>query len=88
MQSEILFFFFFLWSTRFTLFPCRPAQSGGLWTDEDIEKLIKLVKKYPSGTLERWEKIAEAMERSVLEVTHMAQRVKEDGYRAPNPERR
>lgn len=66
----------------------RPAQSGGLWTDEDIEKLIKLVKKYPSGTLERWEKIAEAMERSVLEVTHMAHRVKEDGYRAPNPEKR
>lgn len=66
----------------------RPAQSGGLWTDEDIEKLIKMVKKYPAGTLERWEKIADAMERSVQEVTHMAQRVKEDGYRSPNLERR
>ncbi|KAK3928533.1 hypothetical protein KUF71_016780 [Frankliniella fusca] len=66
----------------------KPAQSGGLWTDEDIDKLIKLVKKFPAGTLERWEKIADAMERSVHEVTHMAQRVKEEGYKSPNIERR
>ncbi|KAJ1527798.1 hypothetical protein ONE63_007749 [Megalurothrips usitatus] len=66
----------------------KPAQSGGLWTDDDIEKLIKLVKKYPAGTFERWEKIAEAMERTVHEVTQMAQKVKEDGYRSPNAERR
>lgn len=66
----------------------KPAQSGGLWTDEDIEKLIRLVKKYPAGTLERWEKIAEAMERSVQEVTLMAHRVKEEGYKTPSLDRR
>ncbi|XP_026282216.1 dnaJ homolog subfamily C member 1 [Frankliniella occidentalis] len=65
----------------------KPAQSGGLWTDEDIDKLIKLVKKFPAGSLERWEKIADAMERSVHEVTHMAQRVKEGLYKTPNAER-
>ncbi|XP_034248129.1 dnaJ homolog subfamily C member 1 [Thrips palmi] len=66
----------------------KPAQSGGLWTDEDIEKLVKLVKKYPAGTLERWEKIADTMERTVQEVTLMAHRVKEDGYKTPSLDRR
>lgn len=49
--------------------------SGGLWTDDDILELIKLVKKYPGGTTDRWEKIADAMNRTVHEVTHMAKKV-------------
>lgn len=53
----------------------KPAVSGGLWTDDDILELIKLVKKYPSGTSERWDKIADAMNRTVAEVTHMAKKV-------------
>lgn len=53
----------------------KPAISGGLWTDDDILELIKLVKKYPSGTSERWDKIADAMNRTVTEVTHMAKKV-------------
>ena len=64
-----------------------PVQSGGLWTDDDIVELIRLVKKYPSGTLDRWERIAEAMNRPVADVTHMAKKVKEDGYRVPGQDK-
>lgn len=53
----------------------KPVVSGGLWTDNDILELIKYVKKYPGGTPERWEKIASVMNRTVMEVTHMAKKV-------------
>ncbi|KAK2589309.1 hypothetical protein KPH14_007860 [Odynerus spinipes] len=61
----------------------KPVISGGLWTDDDVLELIKLVKKYPGGTPERWEKIADAMSRTVAEVTHMAKKVKDEGLK-PN----
>ena len=53
----------------------KPKVVGGLWMDDDILELIKLVKKYPGGTPDRWEKIAELMNRTVHEVTHMAKKV-------------
>lgn len=53
----------------------KPVVTGGLWTDDDILELIKLVNKYPGGTQDKWIKIAEAMNRSVSEVTHMAKKV-------------
>lgn len=55
--------------------------SGGLWTDDDILELIKLVKKYPGGTPERWDRIAESMNRTVTEVTHMAKKIKDEGLK-------
>ncbi|XP_053983977.1 dnaJ homolog subfamily C member 1 [Hylaeus volcanicus] len=54
------------------------ASGGGLWTDDDILELIKLVKKYPSGISERWDKIANAMNRTVADVTYMAKKVKDE----------
>ncbi|KAL0268482.1 UNVERIFIED_CONTAM: hypothetical protein PYX00_010410 [Menopon gallinae] len=60
----------------------RPV-SGGLWTDDDLSELIKLVNKYPPGTAKRWEKVAAVMGRSVSEVAHMAKRVK-DGMAVRN----
>lgn len=62
----------------------EPIVSGGLWTDDDLTELIRLVKKYPNGTLSRWEVIAGYMNRSVQEVTFMAARMKDSGYRLPN----
>ncbi|KAL6266403.1 dnaJ homolog subfamily C member 1-like [Pogonomyrmex barbatus] len=59
----------------------KPMVSGGLWTDNDILELIKYVKKYPGGTPERWEKIANVMNRTVAEVTHMAKKIKEEGLK-------
>lgn len=38
-----------------------PPVSGGLWTDDDLAELTRLVKKYPQGSTGRWESIAEAL---------------------------
>lgn len=62
----------------------EPVVSGGFWTDDDLAELIRLVKKYPNGTMSRWEVIADFMNRSVQEVTFMAARMKDSGYRMPN----
>nr|XP_040236270.2 uncharacterized protein F54F2.9 [Anopheles coluzzii] len=59
-------------------------QSGGLWTEDDLVELVRLVKKYPGGTSNRWELIAELMQRSVEEITYMAAKMKECGYRLPH----
>nr|CAD7454811.1 unnamed protein product [Timema tahoe] len=66
--------------------PKSAPVSGGLWTDDDLVELIRLVKKFPPGTPSRWEKVGSAMNRSVGEVTHMAKKVKDDGYRVGKPE--
>lgn len=54
--------------------------SGGLWTDDDLAELTRLIKKYPGGTVDRWETIAEAMNRNVSEVTFMAYKLKDNVY--------
>ncbi|XP_052900495.1 uncharacterized protein F54F2.9 [Anopheles moucheti] len=59
-------------------------QSGGLWTEDDLTELVRLVKKYPGGTSNRWEIIAEMMQRSVEEITYMAAKMKDCGYRLPH----
>lgn len=64
----------------------QPSITGGLWTDDDLLELIKLVKKYPGGTPDRWEHIAEALYRSVPEVTYMANKMKNNAYRMPSQE--
>lgn len=60
-----------------------PVISGGLWTDDDILMLVKLVNKHPAGEPERWTKIAQSMNRSVPEVTHMANKIKDNDFRIP-----
>uniref|UniRef100_A0A1Q3FDL0 Putative dnaj molecular chaperone similarity domain protein n=1 Tax=Culex tarsalis TaxID=7177 RepID=A0A1Q3FDL0_CULTA len=59
----------------------KPLVSGGLWTEDDLAELVRLVKKYPGGTTDRWEVIAELMGRSVTEVTYMAHKMKDGGYK-------
>jgi len=54
--------------------------SGGLWTDEDLIELTRLTKKYPGGTVDRWEIIADAMGRNVSEVTFMAYKLKDNVF--------
>ncbi|XP_066155724.1 uncharacterized protein F54F2.9 [Euwallacea fornicatus] len=66
-----------------TILNCAPVVSGGLWTDDDLDELVRLVKKYPQGSAKRWENIAESLSRSVPEVTYMANKIKEDGYKLP-----
>ncbi|KAL7028617.1 hypothetical protein ACKWTF_005926 [Chironomus riparius] len=57
--------------------------SGGLWTDDDLSELVRLTKKYPGGTTDRWEVIAESMGRNVSEVTFMAYKLKDNAYHTP-----
>ncbi|CAG9585089.1 unnamed protein product [Danaus chrysippus] len=38
--------------------PAPPVISGGLWTDDDLAEWFRLIKKYPPGASERWERIA------------------------------
>lgn len=57
--------------------------SGGLWTDDDLAELARQVKRFPPGTPNRWERVAAAMHRPTSEVTHMAKKIKEDGYKPP-----
>ena len=51
-----------------------------IWTDDDLAKLTKLMKRYPGGSNERWEKIADVLERYPWEVTKMAKKVKDNAY--------
>ncbi|CAG7646589.1 unnamed protein product [Allacma fusca] len=54
-----------------------PVISGGLWTDDDLTELARLCSKFPGGTPQRWETIAEFLNRPVPEVTFMAKKVLE-----------
>lgn len=63
--------------------PVNRPMTSGLWTDADLAELVRLVKKYPGGTTNRWETIADLMNRSVYEITHMAAKLKEVGYKVP-----
>ncbi|KOB68349.1 DnaJ-26, partial [Operophtera brumata] len=44
-----------------------PIVSGGLWTDDDLAELVRLVKRYPGGAPDRWETIANCMRRPLTE---------------------
>lgn len=60
-----------------------PMVVGSLWTDEDLNELSQMVNKFPAGTSDRWQKIAKAMQRPVPEVTYMANKIKQSGYKVP-----
>ncbi|XP_037089934.1 dnaJ homolog subfamily C member 1-like [Pollicipes pollicipes] len=56
---------------------------SGPWADEDLVELARLVKRHPGGTPERWELIAEALERTVAEVTRMARQIRDRPHMVP-----
>lgn len=66
--------------------PSAPPVSGGLWTDDDLTELVELVKKFPGGIPKRWEHIAEALGRSVAEVTYMANKMKTSNFKIASEE--
>jgi len=61
-----------------------PRNARQLWTDDQLAKLARLMNKYPGGTQDRWETIAEAMERYPWEITKMAANVKNSMHMAPS----
>lgn len=62
-----------------------PVVAGGLWTDEDLQELSQMVNKFPPGTSDRWQKVAKAMQRPVPEITYMANKMKQNGFKLPTP---
>lgn len=46
------------------------------WSEDELLILIKLTKKFPGGTVNRWERISEAMGRSLSDVTSKAKGIK------------
>lgn len=61
----------------------QPRNANQIWTDVDLAKLAKLMKKYPAGTPDRWDRIAEMLERLPWEVTKMAKKIKDNSYMVP-----
>lgn len=55
-----------------------PRNGNQMWTDEDLITLSKLIKKIPGGSMDRWDRIAEIMERYPAEVTKMASNIKKN----------
>lgn len=60
-----------------------PRNARQMWTDEDLATLAKYIKKYPGGTPDRWDRIAELMERYPWEVTKMAGLIKNNPSLVP-----
>lgn len=59
-------------------FECLESQSqfkSDEWNDEEIHSLIKLTKKFPGGTSQRWERIATALGRAVEDVAKMSKKI-------------
>lgn len=65
----------------------QPANANQIWTDVDLAKLAKLIKKYPAGSVDRWEKIADILERTPKEVTKMAYKIKDNAYIIPSTQK-
>lgn len=53
-----------------------PRNAQQMWTDDDLIELARLIKKIPGGSTDRWDRIAEIMERYPDEVTKMAGKIK------------
>ena len=65
----------------------QPANANQIWTDVDLAKLAKLIKKYPAGSVDRWEKIADVLERTPKEVTKMAYKIEDNAYIIPSTQK-
>jgi len=61
-----------------------PRNANQIWTDVDLAKLARLLKKYPTGKPNRWETIAEILERLPSEVPKMAKKIKDNAFMVPN----
>jgi len=60
-----------------------PRNAGQMWTDDDLVELAKQIKKIPGGSSERWDRIAEILERTAVEVTKMAGNIKKNPSLVP-----
>jgi len=61
-----------------------PRNANQIWTDVDLAKLARLIKKHPAGTPDRWERIADMMERLPAEVAKMGTKLKNNPFIVPS----
>jgi len=59
----------------------QPVRAGQPWTTEELSKLSKALTRFPNGTLNRCEKIAEFMERNVAEITKKMKEMRESQFK-------
>lgn len=61
----------------------QPKNALSMWSDDDLVTLAKFIKKYPGGSADRWDQIADSMERFSWEVTKMAAKIKKNPNLVP-----
>lgn len=54
----------------------KSSRKHGEWTEEELIALTKAINKFPGGVPGRWEKIADAVDRTVSEVLVMSKKLK------------
>lgn len=59
--------------------------SANEWTDSETELLAKAVARFPGGTTERWEKIAQMVGKTVKEVTSKSKELKTNCVKSVDP---
>jgi len=64
--------------------PFRPARENQPWTEEDLSKLSKAMARFPVGTLNRWEKVAEFVERTVNEILTKNKEIRDSQFHRLN----
>lgn len=50
----------------------RIQRKRGGWTPDEASQLVRLTNKYPAGVADRWQQIADAMQRTVDDVCAMS----------------
>ena len=61
-----------------------PARSNAPWTEDDMSRLAKAMVRYPVGTLNRWEKVAEFVERTVPEIMQKNKEIRDTQFHRLN----
>ena len=71
-------------STTSSSSPFPPARENQPWTEDDMSKLSKAMARFPVGTLNRWEKVAEFTERTVNEILAKNKEIRDSQFHRLN----
>ena len=61
-----------------------PPRAHQPWTEDDLSKLSKAMARFPVGTLNRWEKVAEFSERTVNEIMQKNKEIRDSQFHRMN----
>jgi len=60
------------------------SRANAPWTDDDLSRLSKAMARFPVGTLNRWEKVAEFTERTVAEIMQKNKEIRDSQFHRLN----